>query len=68
MRILPSCSHVSTTVWLNQLNSNEMIGEKARQKLHKNAACSFKQILEAAPYNTATVCHLSLISQTIQVR
>ena len=42
--------------------------EKTRRKLHKNAACCSRQILEAASHKTAAVRVLSLISQTIQVR
>ena len=55
MEILPSCSHISIIVWLQHLDSNKMPGEKARWELHKNAACCFEQILEAAPYKTAVV-------------
>ena len=40
---------VSTTVWLHHLDFNKMSGEKARWKLHKDAA----QILKRAPYKTA---------------
>ena len=64
MRCLPICGHVSTTVWLHHLCYNEMLGEKAKCKLYKNAACCFEQILEAAPYKTATVLSFA----TIQVR
>ena len=55
MRILPSCSYVSTIVWLHNLNSNEASGEKARLELHNNTACYFEQILEAATHKTAAV-------------
>ena len=50
MRILPSCSHVSILVGLHHLDFYKMLKEKARWKLHKDAACCFEQILEAAPY------------------
>ena len=38
-----------------RVNENETLGEKAKWKLHKNAACCFERILEAAPYKTAVV-------------
>ena len=53
MGILPSCSHVSTTVWLHHMNSNKMFGGKDTWKLHKNAIRCSKQILEAALHKTA---------------
>ena len=59
MRILPSCSHVSATVWLHHLDSNKMLGEKARWELHKVAMCCFEQILETALYKTAAVRSLT---------
>ena len=40
------------TVWLHHMDFNKMLGEKARWELHKDAAYSFEQILEAAPYKT----------------
>ena len=39
--------------------TNETIREKAWWELHKDAACYFKQILEAAPYKTAAVPPIS---------
>ena len=39
MWILQFYSHVSATVWLLHLDLNEMLGEKARWKLHNDAAC-----------------------------
>ena len=36
-----------------------MLGEKAAWELHKDIACSFEQILEAAPYQTAALWLLS---------
>ena len=54
MGILPSCRHVSTTVWLHHLDFNEMFGDKkARWEVHKGAECCFEQNLNAAPYWTA---------------
>ena len=32
-----------------------MHGEKTRRKLHKNATCSFEQILEATPHSTTAL-------------
>ena len=55
MRILLSCSCVSTTIWLHYLNSNKTLGEKASSKPHKDGACCFEQILKAATYKTAAV-------------
>ena len=58
-KILPGCSHISTTVPLHHLDSNEASGEKAWWELYKNAACYFEQILEAAPHKTAFVLSLT---------
>ena len=55
MGFLPSCSHVSTTVWLYHLNFNETPEEKARWELHKALACYFEPILEVTPFKTAAV-------------
>ena len=55
MGIIPSCSHVSTAVWLHQLDFNEALREKGRWELHKNIACCLEQILEAAPHKIAAV-------------
>ena len=54
MEILPSSSHVSTTVWLHYLDYNEMLG-KAKWELHNDVAYCFKQTLETTPYKTAVV-------------
>ena len=44
MENLPSCSPVSTTVQLHQLDLNETLREKARWELYKDAAaCSLIQ-------------------------
>ena len=56
LEILTRCSHVSTTVWLHNLDSNKTLGEKAWWELHKNAASCFKQISEVAPHKTAVAC------------
>ena len=48
-----------SAVWLHHLDFNEIPGEKARWEVHKNAACSFEQILEVAPYRTAAVWPLT---------
>ena len=37
------------------LQSNEILGEKARWELYKNATCCFKQILEVATHKAAAV-------------
>ena len=59
MGVLPSYSHVSTTVWMHYLNFNEMPGEKDRRKLHKNAVGSLEQILKAVTHKTAVVWPLT---------
>ena len=41
--------------WLHHVGFSQMIGEKARWELHKNAAYSFEKFLEAAPHKTAAV-------------
>ena len=53
--VIPSCSCISTTVWLHHLDSDKTLREKVRWELHKDAACCFEEILEAAPYTIATV-------------
>ena len=49
MGVYPSSSHVSSNVWLHHLDFNDMLWEKSRLELHKNAACYFQQMLEAGP-------------------
>ena len=56
MGILPTCSRVSTTVWLHHLKLN---GEKVCWELHKNAECCFEQISIAVAYKIATVWPLA---------
>ena len=46
-------SYVSTTVWLHHTDINEMREKKATRKLHKDAACRFKYIQKATPFETA---------------
>ena len=43
MEIIPSCDHVSTIVWMQQLD--QTLGVKARWELHKDNTGSFEQIL-----------------------
>ena len=50
MGLLPSSNRISTTVWLHHLDLNEMLGVKAKQELHKDAACYFEEILKEALY------------------
>ena len=68
MGILPSCSHVSTTVWLHHSDLNEMLGDKARWELHNDSTFCFEQILEAAPYYREAELSLPTILQTVQER
>ena len=51
----PSYCHISATAPLHYSVSKEMPGEKGRLQLHKNASCSFKQILYVTPCKTAFV-------------
>ena len=39
---------LSTIAWLHYLNFNETPREKVRCEQHKDAACCFEQVLEAA--------------------
>ena len=50
MRSLPSCSHVSTIIWLHHFNFNETSRWKAWWKLQKNAICCFELILKHIQY------------------
>ena len=50
-----SVAGVHTTVWMNHMDVNKMLGEKARWELHKNAMSHFEQILVLTPYETNTV-------------
>ena len=55
IEILPSCSHVNTIVWLHHWDFNKMPGEKASWESYRDTACSFEQILKAAPHKATTV-------------
>ena len=59
MEIIASDSCDSTIVWLHHPEFNEKLGEKARQKLHKDPADCFEWNLEAIRYKTPTVQPLS---------
>ena len=48
MGILPSCCHVSTIAWLHHVDFDEVLVEKAKWELLKNATCCFEQILKVA--------------------
>ena len=52
---LPNRGCVSTTLWMHHMNADKTHWEKAWQELHKNATSYTKQILEAAPHETAAV-------------
>ena len=44
---LPSSGRVDTTIWMNYLNAiKNTAGEKARGKLHKNAASNIEQVVK----------------------
>ena len=40
---------------MHYLDANKTAGEKARQRLHKNAVSNIEQVLEATPYKTPTI-------------
>ena len=46
---------ISDIAWLHHLDFKEMHWEKGSCEQHKDTACCFEQILEAAPYKTAVV-------------
>ena len=54
-RFLSSCVCVGTCVWMNHLDYNKKLGEKAEFQRHKKAMCSFEQIPEAVLHKTTTV-------------
>ena len=41
---------VSSAEWLHHMDPKEMLGEKARRELHKDAAGCFEQILDVATH------------------
>ena len=53
--IIPIWRCVSTTIWLYHMDFTETPAGKAWWELHNDAAYCFEQILESAPYRTATV-------------
>ena len=53
--ILPSYSHVNTAVLFQYVNTNDMLGAKARWERHDDAACCFEEILKIKPNKTAVV-------------
>ena len=59
MGTLPACSHESTIVWLRDRDFNKELGGKATWEWHKDTACCFEQILEAAAYKTVAVLSLT---------
>ena len=65
---LPSHLHVSTTVRLHLLNSNEIFREKTRWQLCKDATWCFEQILKQHPTKQQLYSYLLPIAQTFQVR
>ena len=50
---LSRCGCVSITVWMHL--ANKMHGENVKWVQHKNATCSFEQILEVIPNKTVVV-------------
>ena len=50
--------YVSTTVWLHYLDSNEMLGEKARWELHKNDVYHLEQSWKQNLKKTAVTSYL----------
>ena len=49
------CGCVSTTIWMHHMDANEMHGEKARWRLHKNAMWCFEKPLEVTLRKTVNV-------------
>ena len=66
MRILQSCSHISTAVWLHHWDFNEMLGEKAIWELYKDAALN--KSLKHHLTKHQLYSHLSPITQILQER
>ena len=62
---LSSSSCVNSTVWMHQMDTDEMYQEKARQKLFKNAMNKSRR---QHPTKQLLYGHLPLISKTIQKR
>ena len=58
MRILPSCSWISTIVWLHHLDFYEALGGEVWWKVHKEAVSCSEHIIEA-PHKTSAVWPLT---------
>ena len=63
MGFLPSCSYVSSVIWLHHLDFNKTPWEKGRWELYKDSACCFEQILDKTaavqsylPYKPRRTC------------
>ena len=59
MGFLPNCGCVTNTVWMYNMDSNNMHREKARFELHKNDTSYREHILEATLYETTSVWPLT---------
>ena len=57
---LQSCAPEKTNVCLHYLNSNKTPREKVRLERYKSARCHFKQILEAASHEAASVWPIAI--------
>ena len=68
MRILPSCSHISTTVWIHHLDFHETPGEKVTWNYTKILQAVFNKYSKQYPTTQQLYGHLPLISQIIQER
>ena len=62
-QFLSSRGRIDTAIWMHYLDADKTAGEKARWRLHKNAASNIEQVLEDQLYG-----HLPPITKTIQVR
>ena len=58
MGIFLSCSHVSTTVWLQLLDFDGTLGKKARLDIRKDTVYCFKLILEASENSSSMDTYL----------
>ena len=68
MKFLQAVAISVLTLWSHHLDSKEMLREKDKFELQKNAACHFEQILKAALHKQQLYSHLPPILQTIQTR
>ena len=54
-QFLPRSGRVDIAVWMHYMDANEMDGEKAWRRLHKNTASNIEQVLEAILHKAAAI-------------